>query len=186
MRNLVSILFLYFSIFCCKAAFSQQTLSTPQFRNDFLTYINKVRKKGCTCGVNYMPPAPPLTWNYQLESAAIGHAADMATQHYFNHTSLDGRTMKDRINATGYTLNGFRGIKIGENIAFGQQSIAEVMQGWLNSEGHCKNLMGQGFKEIGIARANDYWVQDFGGREPFTAEEQRLIKSGRYKIVYSH
>jgi uncharacterized protein YkwD len=108
----------------------------------------------------------------------------MAGKSYFNHTSLDGRTMQSRIHDVGYTMNGFKGIKVGENIAFGQQSIAEVMEGWLKSPGHCRNLMDPGFKEIGIAEDNKYWVQDFGGRVPFTADEQRELKSGRYKLVH--
>jgi uncharacterized protein YkwD len=173
-----------FTLFGCEAAYSQETASSPKFKQDFLSYINRARAQGCNCGVDYMPPAPPLTWNYQLESAALGHALDMANKGYFNHTSLDGRTMQTRINESGYTMNGYRGIKVGENIAFGQQSIAEVMAGWLKSPGHCRNLMDPSFKEIGIAEDNKYWVQDFGGRVPFTAEEQRELKSGRYKIVH--
>jgi len=58
-----------------------------------------------------------------------------------------------------------------------------VMQGWFHSPGHCKNLMNPAFKEIGIAENNTYWVQDFGGREEFSPEEQRMIKSGRYKLI---
>ena len=145
--------------------------------------INRVRVRGCNCGTVYMPPAPPLVWNEQLEVSAIGHAADMAVQNYFSHTSLDGRTMQDRIRMAGYAYKGFRSYQIGENIAFGPETIAEVMQGWFHSPGHCKNLMNPAFKEIGIAENNTYWVQDFGGREEFSAEEQRMIKSGRYKLI---
>jgi len=184
MKNIYKGIVLLFIVFSWGVAYPQQTVSTPKFRQDFLNYINHARAKGCNCGVNYMAPAPPLNWNYQLESAALGHATDMADKGYFNHNSLDGRTMQSRINESGYTLNGFRGIKVGENIAFGQESIAEVMEGWLKSPGHCRNLMDPAFKEIGIAEDNKYWVQDFGGRIPFTEEQQRLLKSGRYKIVH--
>ena len=86
----------------------------------------------------YMPPVPPLSWNKQLEIAAMGHAQDMAVKNYFNHTSLDGRTMGDRIASAGYAFKGFRTFMIGENIAQGQESIAEVMQGWFKSPGHCR------------------------------------------------
>lgn len=168
-------------------AFSKQNqpqpVSTPQFRASFLEKINRVRAKGCNCGVNYMPPAPPLSWNYNLELAAMGHAYDMASQNYFSHASLDGRTMQYRIQAAGYTGEGYKSYEIGENIAWGPPTIAEVMDGWFKSPGHCRNLMNPGFKEIGVAEKDGYWVQDFGGREEFSPEVKRMIKSGRYHII---
>ena len=165
------------------AAHSQATLSNRQFRQEFLNDINRVREKGCTCGSTYMPPAAPLVWNEQLEIAAINHARDMSGNNYFSHTSRDGRSMEDRVVMAGYNFKGFKSFAAGENIAQGQMSIAEVMQGWFKSPGHCKNLMNPAFKEVGVAVSNDYWVQDFGGRQPFSAEEQRMIKSGRYRLV---
>jgi uncharacterized protein YkwD len=178
-RGILTLVILFYS----GLSYSQQTVSSPQFRREFLEEINHVRQRGCNCGITYMPPAPPLVWNEQLEFAAIGHAVDMANQNYFSHTSLDGRNMRDRMAAVGYTMDGYRSFNIGENIAMGQQSIAEVMNGWFKSAGHCKNLMNPQFKEIGIAEYHDYWVQDFGGRDPFSAEMQKLIKSGKYRII---
>ena len=156
------------------------------FKKEFLARINKARSEGCHCGDVYMPPAPPLVWNNDLETAAQNHAEDMSAQNYFSHTSKDGRTMSDRVIAAGYTYKGYKSFAVGENIAQGQESIAEVMDGWLKSPGHCKNLLNPNFKEIGVAQFNRYWVQDFGGREPFSAKEERLIKSGRYKVIEQH
>ena len=130
-----------------------------------------------------MRPAPPLVWNEQLEASAFRHAEDMARNNYFSHTSLDGRTMQDRIRMAGYTYKGFKSYEVGENIAEGPQTIAEVMEGWFHSPGHCKNLMNPGFKEIGAGYRDGYWVQDFGGREAFSPEVQRMIKSGRYHVI---
>ncbi len=183
MKVLVKGLFIVLSIFSYQKTFSQQTGGAAEFQREFLENINHTRQKGCTCGTTYMPPAPPLTWNDALEIAAIGHATDMFNKSYFSHTSKDGRNMQSRIAAAGYTSKGYKSFMIGENIAQGQQSIAEVMQGWFKSPGHCRNLMNPGFKEIGIALYNGYWVQDFGGREAFSAEEQKLMKSGRYKLI---
>jgi hypothetical protein len=150
--------------------------------NEFLNRINAVRAKGCKCGTKYMPPAPPLVWNDELEDAAAGHARDMYKRNYFDHTSRDGRTIESRITAAGYTYNGYKSFAIGENIAKGQESIAEVSNGWFKSPGHCKNLMNADFKEVGIAEYNKVWVQDFGGREAFTDAEKKAIKSGRLII----
>jgi uncharacterized protein YkwD len=183
MKQLIKGVFSLIILFSYVSAYSQQTVSTPQFKREFLEYINHTRQKGCNCGVTYMPPAPPLEWNDQLEIAAAGHAQDMYDKNYFSHTSLDGRTMQDRMAAVGYTFKGYKSFMIGENIAQGKLSIAEVMQGWFKSVGHCKNLMNPGFKEVGISLYNDYWVQDFGGREAFSPDVQKLIKSGKYHVI---
>jgi uncharacterized protein YkwD len=88
----------------------------------------------------------------------------MADNNYFSHDSLDGRSMADRINATGYTWS-----TIGENIAAGYNSVQSVVSGWMASDGHCANLMNPRFTELGMACArNDasayrtYWSQEFG------------------------
>jgi uncharacterized protein YkwD len=55
---------------------------------------------------------------------------------------------------------------VGENIAYGPKSVEEVVQGWLDSPGHCENIMDPRFAEMGIALAQGrasrhglYWVQ---------------------------
>ncbi|MEO6851734.1 MAG: CAP domain-containing protein [Mucilaginibacter sp.] len=180
MKLIYSATALIICLFCIAANPAQ---SEKQFKKEFLKRINLARQKGCNCGGTYMPPAPPLIWNDQLADAAKGHAKDMSNLNYFSHTSKDGRTTADRVIAAGYAFKGYKSFAVGENIAQGQMSIAEVMDGWLKSPGHCKNLMNSAFKEIGIAEVDHYWVQDFGGREAFSTEQQRLIKSGKYKLI---
>ncbi|MBS7562987.1 CAP domain-containing protein [Mucilaginibacter sp. Bleaf8] len=164
---------------------AQEWGSKDQFKDEFLSRINRVRARGCNCGSTYMPPAAPLVWNDDLEQAANAHAKDMARNDYFSHTSQDGRTISDRIMKAGYTYNGYKSFAVGENIARGQLSIAEVSNGWFKSVGHCKNLMNPDFREIGIAENKTYWVQDFGGRIAFSDKEKSLIKSGRLIIKRS-
>lgn len=176
-------LFAVLMILIYKTTFAQQTANTGEFKREFLENINHVRQKGCNCGTTHMAPAPPLVWNDQLEKAATGHAADMSKKGYFSHNSKDGRTSDQRMVAAGYGYNGYKSFAVGENIAQGQMSIAEVMTGWFKSPGHCKNLMNPEFKEIGVAKYNDYWVQDFGGRIPFSDEEQELLKSGKARLI---
>jgi uncharacterized protein YkwD len=38
------------------------------------------------------------------------------------------------------------------------------MNAWLGSEGHCKNIMNGGFKDMGVGRDGDYWTQEFGSK----------------------
>lgn len=152
--------------------FTMQVVSlppvTPQ-RLDVLTaqvlkLTNEARAKTQTCGKQTYPPAPPLKSETRLGQAAQGHAANMAALGYFSHTSQDGRTLRNRIDATNYPWRA-----IAENIAAGQKDAQEVVTGWLNSEGHCRNLMNADYREIGIGLAQSaggkrYWVQNFGTR----------------------
>ena len=64
--------------------------------------------------------------------------------------------------------SGYRETLVGENIAYGPKSADEVVRGWLDSPGHCENIMDVRFSEVGIAYAAGsgskpglYWVQVF-------------------------
>ncbi len=52
---------------------------------------------------------------------------------------------------------------MGENIASGQESADEVVDGWMASPGHCANIMDPNFTEIGVGYYDgDIWTQVFG------------------------
>ncbi|WP_019010394.1 CAP domain-containing protein [Deinococcus aquatilis] len=138
--------------------------TTGTFAQRVLSLTNTARAQARTCGSTRFSAAAPLAANAQLTQAAQGHAADMAARNYFSHTSQDGRTMAQRVTATGYAWR-----SIGENIAAGQSTPETVVAGWLKSEGHCRNIMNANFKELGVGYAaggsyGHYWVQDFGRR----------------------
>ncbi|MER7577999.1 CAP domain-containing protein [Streptomyces sp. NPDC126514] len=119
-----------------------------------ITLVNKERA-AAGCG--------PLTSNAQLASAALNHSSDMAQRGFFDHVSPDGTDPGDRITAAGYKWSTY-----GENIARGQQTAAEVMDGWMNSPGHRANILNCSFKEIGIGKHDGadgpWWTQAFGAR----------------------
>ncbi len=121
--------------------------------------VNDIRKKGCQCGDTYYYPAPAILWNVQLEAAAFTHSADMYENDFFSHTAPDGSNGGVRIQKAGYKWNTY-----GENIASGYKSENEVIKGWLESPGHCKNIMNKSFKEMGVARVGNYWTQNFGAK----------------------
>jgi uncharacterized protein YkwD len=177
------LLFTFSAFFLMGTATIEDVPKGDKFKKEFLERVNKVRQRGCNCGGQYMRPVAALLWNDQLEEAAMGHAKDMYKKNYFSHDSKDGRKIIDRIEAAGYGRKGYKSYQVGENIAQGQRSIEEVTNGWFKSEGHCLNLMQPGFKEIGIAYYNTYWVQDFGGREEFSDEVKKLLKSGKARII---
>jgi uncharacterized protein YkwD len=124
-----------------------------------LQLVNEVRQKGCNCSGTYYPPVNTLTWNDKLEAAALTHAADMKQKNYFSHTAKDGSNGGDRIQRAGYLWKTY-----GENIAAGYKTEREVVEGWISSPGHCKNIMTASFKEMGVARAGTIWAQEFGSR----------------------
>ena len=124
-----------------------------------LQLINNVRQTGCNCGSEAMPPVPPVTWNDQLAQAAYDHSRDMYNNNYFSHTGLDGSSPGDRIRRAGYSWRTY-----GENIAKGYNNEQAVIQGWLNSPGHCRNIMDAAFKEMGLGRVGTYWTQEFASK----------------------
>jgi uncharacterized protein YkwD len=168
----ILVLSLFAFVFSCKkddSAIKTDYNSTPSNGTDIvynlnkstlLQLVNNTRQKGCTCGTTTMPPVVSVTWNDQLAKAADNHSLDMKSNNYFSHTGTDGSNPSTRITAVGYSWQAY-----GENIALGYSDEQAVMNGWLNSEGHCKNIMGADFSEMGAGREGDYWTQDFGKKQ---------------------
>ena len=103
----------------------------------------------------------PVTTDERLRTAARAHSQDMAVNDYFSHTSLDGRSPFDRMRDAGYPR------PAGENIAYGYRTPADVMNGWMNSDGHRRNLLNCSHVSIGVGLAYNssgrpYWTQVFG------------------------
>ena len=129
-----------------------------------LTLVNQAREAGVVCGSDEAPAQGALAWNCLLDAAAVGHSQAMAANDFHAHTSpIDGSDAGDRIRATGYTPRSW-----GENIAAGFTDEDRVMQGWLESAGHCSNLMSPLFVEMGAGFAENpastygiYWTQNF-------------------------
>ncbi|UYV17972.1 CAP domain-containing protein [Halomonas qaidamensis] len=137
-------------------------LSTQQ--QEMLALVNEARSQARQCGDQQFAATEPLTWNCKLARASQLHAEDMAENDYVSHTSPDGSGIEQRINNQGYPWQA-----VGENIAAGQLSAAAVVEGWLESPGHCSNIMNATFTEIGMASAQNadsqfttYWAQALG------------------------
>jgi uncharacterized protein YkwD len=91
---------------------------------------------------------------------------DMANNDFFDHTGSDGLKVWDRASQAGYPWSA-----IGENIAAGisLSSVSAAVQAWLDSPGHCANIMSPGYTEFGASKYsnsastyNVYWTQVFG------------------------
>jgi len=119
---------------------------------DLLAAHNKVRAE---------EKRPPLGLSARLTEAARAHARDMAEHEHMAHEGSDGSLPKQRVERAGYVFK-----EIGENVAAGQETVAQVMRTWIESPPHRENLLGP-FTEMGgaVAKAADgtsYWCVDFG------------------------
>lgn len=139
---------------------------SPQAKS-MLDAVNAFRAGTRTCGSQgSFSAVPALSWSCELETAALAHSADMANNNFFSHTGSDGSSAGDRATRAGYSWSAW-----GENIAAGggYDSVNAVLQGWINSPGHCANLMSASVTNLGAARYTSatssygiYWTQVFG------------------------
>jgi uncharacterized protein YkwD len=134
--------------------------------DEVLALTNARRAAGASCGGTSFPPAPPLRMDETLRAVARAHSEDMGARRYFSHNSMDGRTPFQRMMAAGYNAS-----PMGENIAAGNGTAAATVTQWMNSPGHCQNIMNPGFRALGVGYASvpgspyrHYWTQNFGGR----------------------
>lgn len=107
---------------------------------------------------------PDLRLHPALIRASRKHAANMAKQDKLAH-ELDGVSFGARVAASGYVG------AAGENIAHGAPTLPpkEVVDLWLGSPPHKKNLLSPDFTEVGFGVAKSangtvYWAQMFGTR----------------------
>ncbi|MFN4294468.1 MAG: CAP domain-containing protein, partial [Thermoflexales bacterium] len=115
---------------------------------------------------------PPLKRVSLLDQTARYHSCDMRDDDYFRHDT------HDRVNGQLVQVCSFsqrvgghytNWAAIGENIAAGYVTPADVMQGWLDSTGHRANIEDHLFWEIGVGYCSGgswwrYWTQNFGRR----------------------
>jgi uncharacterized protein YkwD len=107
----------------------------------------------------------PLTYNYRLEEAARSQARLMASKDQLSHNL--GVTLRERVTTAGYEG------AVGENVAGGQRSLQQAIQGWLDSPAHRSTLLSPKFTEFGLAvaavpngkksRYGIYWAFIAGG-----------------------
>jgi uncharacterized YkwD family protein len=123
-----------------------------QFEQQVVDLTNAERKKN---------GLPPLTADTSLSQIARKKSDDMQANNYFSHNSPTYGSPFDMIRDFGVTYK-----TAGENIAKGQTTPQQVVNGWMNSEGHRKNILSSKFTHIGVG-FNDggkYWTQMFIGK----------------------
>ncbi|MCF6204221.1 MAG: CAP domain-containing protein [Methylococcaceae bacterium] len=142
---------------------------------NILALINQARSQARSCGSSSFSAVPAVTWSNKLYKAAYEHSQDLAISNTFSHSGSGTESdwsgfalnkqsdVSDRLATYGYNWNSY-----GENIAAGQRTLEDAIQGWIDSPGHCQNIMSSDVTEIGMAKVINsssnyeyYWTQVF-------------------------
>jgi len=153
MSRLTLILTLLLALGPAQAMACRQPDNAARMTDATLTALNTERERR---GMAPLTPEPRLT------SAALAHACDSAARNRMGHEGSDGSDLGDRVERQGYDFRA-----IAENVAAGYPSPAAVVQGWMNSPGHRRNILTRNAKDVGlgIATARDgtlHWVLNLG------------------------
>ena len=100
--------------------------------------------------------AQPLVMNSELNRLAQIKAENMYKHKECSHESPELGMVYDQYRNAGLTY-----WAAGENIAYNQRTIAEVMNAWMNSEGHRANILLGRYNNVGFGYYKGYWVQQF-------------------------
>lgn len=120
------------------------SVSLSSYEQQLVKYVNKERTKRHLA---------KLRVNAKLVDAARTHSADMGEKQYFGHNSPSGETWSQRIVRHGYTREGYRVWKAGENIAWGAglySSPVAIVDQWMKSSMHRAVILAKDFREIGV------------------------------------
>ena len=149
--------------------------ANPQFKNPDLIYPNQkvnipninatktveVQVQQLVNQERSKAGLPALQMDWELQRTARIKACDMAENKYFSHQSPSYGSPFDMMKQFGITYK-----TAGENIAEGQRTPQEVMQAWMNSQGHRENILKREYTHIGVGycEQGNHWVQMFIGK----------------------
>ncbi len=130
---------------------------------DVLRVVNAARARGRRCGSTAYAPVEPVRLSDALSAVALEHSTQMAAADSLAHEGRDGSTAAMRVHRANIPAK-----HVGENIAAGVPTGAEVIAGWLASPSHCSVIMDPRFTEMGVSYAAQphsrsvmFWTQLF-------------------------
>lgn len=131
----------------------QENTTEVEYHAYVLRVVELVNEEREKAGLN------PLTLQKNISAAAQVRAQE--TEISFSHTRPDGRSFATALTEAGVNYRGS-----GENIAWGQRTPEQVMNGWMNSAGHRANILNPKYTSIGVgyyqnAQGTNYWTQLF-------------------------
>ncbi|WP_078554905.1 CAP domain-containing protein [Bacillus alkalicellulosilyticus] len=109
-----------------------------------------------TNAIRLLHEMDPLQWDAKVAKVAYRHSEDMNVNNYFSHVSPTKGELGDRLDEgeVKYQI-------AGENIAANYVDSIAAVEGWLNSEGHRKNLLSEEFTHLGVGVHEAYYTQNF-------------------------
>ena len=134
---------------------AEPTEAEPDTLNDYelevIRLVNEIRRQ---YGLG------ELSVDVELSRVARIKSQDMRDKGYFSHTSPTYGSPFEMMKTFGIRYR-----TAGENIAVGYRSPQSVVDGWMNSEGHRRNILNGSFTRIGMGYVADgnYWTQMFIG-----------------------
>jgi uncharacterized protein YkwD len=131
-------------LFASLPAAAPASVSLNSYEQQLMKRINRERTKRHLA---------TLRVNAKLVDAARAHSADMGEKQYFDHNSASGETWSRRIMRHGYTRQGYRTWKAGENIAWGAgvySSPAAIVGQWMKSSMHRAVILTKSFRDLGV------------------------------------
>jgi uncharacterized YkwD family protein len=128
---------------------TQETTGLNAYEQQVVELTNKERAKH---------GLPALQVDLALSKVAREKSRDMAVNNYFSHNSPTYGSPFEMMKKFGISYTA-----AGENIAKGQRTPQEVVNAWMNSEGHRANILNKNFTHIGVGfEENGYiWTQQF-------------------------
>lgn len=133
-------------------AVPSQTDTMVNFEKEVIRLTNIQRKNA---------GLPAFGENTQLSKVARMKSQDMANKGYFSHQSPTYGSPFQMMQTFGLRFSA-----AAENIAYGQRTPQEVVNGWMNSPGHRANILSRSCTQIGVGMAKNksgtpYWTQMF-------------------------
>lgn len=154
-----------FTMFSANGAAVYDSATLEKYAHEVADIVNRERSAN---GLK------PLKYSEKLSEAANLRAGEIQT--YFSHTRPNGKSC-----FTAVTDMGIRYRYIGENIAYGQRSPEEVMNGWMNSSGHRANILNVNveYMGIGVTERNGryYWTQFFAASDDLEKETDETTET---------
>ncbi len=101
---------------------------------------------------------PVFLKDESCRDAGRGHSADMFVRNYFDHTDPEGRSVKERLPANPACRLWGENIWTGRGFDPSQtQHLAKmIMDSWMNSPGHRKNILSPGYTHLGVGVITNY------------------------------
>lgn len=108
---------------------NQPVISDPRsLEHQIHEEINNIRQQG---GLK------PLQYDEKISGIAREHSRDMAVNNYFDHTSVDGKTVQNRFFEAKYPCYPSENI---EQAVLGDSPLS-IVQLWMSSSGHKANIL---------------------------------------------